>query len=136
MLSDLEYVLYFIQENTINCDITKLKLENSFGVCFVDKFLNSVSFGKTRRAIIFEQNIHNVPHIIEYIKYHSKHTKTIVILPHNQTKELNTLYYKNQNDIIKHLSQNKYHYAIINAKQDYLKNILQEKKPKQQSIIF
>ncbi len=115
-LAYLLEAISFCKNKEIAYEISKISYTKMFLPIFLDANLFAVAFGKSNKVAIFVQNIEDICASIEYLRFNSKATKSIVIAHHGvDAKEFDAkvIFYNLQDEILGLLKDLEFNYAFI-----------------------
>ncbi len=120
-ISYLERLLNFYKMNEINYRIRTFTPINNFEAVFTNKELSVKEFGASDRVLIFEPDFELIPSQISYLNRQAKWARIIYLLPKAKAVPFENVEgiftYESQEEIIRLLQENSFHYALI-AEQD------------------
>jgi len=131
----LQTLVALFEENNIDFSLRQLGSLFCYQVQFVDRFLGYKEFGKSERALIFEEDVSLAEDIFIYFRTNAPWANVIGLFPY-KVELPNSLNYDKIDEISKILLNEHYEYAIIAGENKLLlEHDSFNLKPKQPSLL-
>jgi len=113
----LEMLLHLFKTLKINYRLRKFTPIEHFEAVFTNKNFEIKEFGSSDKVLIFEKNTQLVEKEILFLQREATWAKILYIVPFSCEPQVqgisNILLYKNENEILKLLKENSFHFALI-----------------------